>query len=211
MRRLHVLRYIYPLLAGTDHRICHNVQLEISSAESLMGLRPGAFTHSSSTSILDNETSWWRRILFLASHKLLRYSLTFQQTDVWWLQLLNTTHSNTNLHSSNTYRVVTRPAWSCHCNINTVSVIGHGMSDELGGSELCCGVQSHNCLLLKVINSYCPHSLTKHTFSRGKCYEHIMTDVFHLVQLVYVCLCIVFELCIDKPRLTQQLPQIGWK
>lgn len=54
---LHVLRYIYPLLAGTDRRICHNVQLDISSAESLMGLRPGGFTHSSSTSILDNETS----------------------------------------------------------------------------------------------------------------------------------------------------------
>lgn len=119
MRQLRVLRYFYPLLAGTDHRICHNVQLEISSAESLMGLRPGGFTHSSSTSILDNETSWWRRILFLASHKLLGpIVLTFQQTDVWWLQLLNTTHSNTNLHRCNTYRVIRRPAWSCHCNIN---------------------------------------------------------------------------------------------
>lgn len=137
MRRLRVLRYIYPLLAATGHRICHNVQLEISSAESLMGLRPGGFTHSSSTSILDNETSWWRRILFLASHKLLGpIVLTFQQTDVWRLQLLNTTHSNTNLHRCNTYRVVTRPAWSCHCNINTVSVIGHSMRMSDGARRL---------------------------------------------------------------------------
>lgn len=158
-----------------------------------MGLRPGGFTHSSSTSILDNETSWWRRILFLASHKLLGpIVLTFQQTDVWWLQLLNTTHSISILHSCNTYRVITRPAWSCHCAINKCDRSRHEWwAWRLRVVVECCGVQSHNCLLLKVINSYCPHSRTTHTFSRGRCYEHIMTNVFRLVQPVYVCLCLV--------------------